>query len=171
MHCCVISVKIPNDMSNRYGRRVIMDLVYPVLDEFGYILPDGDIQDKIKARYSIECTKIVEITMLLTEEEAVKTACIRAEWKPLETTVPLDKKERRALRRLKKRGRESSCHICLEPCKSPTTVDCEHTFCYKCIKKWLGIKRTCPVCSKTINVSKCKRKRRRKRLDKGPLQR
>ena len=159
MHCCTLCVKIPSDMSNLYGRRMVMGIVHPVLDEFGYVMPEGDIQEKIRVRYSIESTKDIEITILLTEEEAVKTACIRAEWKPLETTVPLDKNERRALRRLKKRGRESSCHICLETCKSPTTVDCEHTFSYKCIKKWLGIKRTCPVCSKKINIKKYKRKK------------
>ena len=172
MHCCIINVKIPSDMSPLYGKRTVMGIVYPVLDEFGYVLPEEDLQQKLNSRYS-ECNKTIRVSILLSEEEAVKTACIRAEWKPLETTAPLDRRERKALKRLKKRGSDSSCHICLEKCKSPTTMNCEHTFCYKCIKKWLGIKRSCPVCSKKIeiNVSKCKRKRQQKTRGRSPLSR
>lgn len=166
MHCCIITCKIPLDMPSYYGRQLIRSLVYPTLEEFGYVLPEGDLQEKIDRRYDMEHTKECSFSIFLEDEEAMKTASIRAEWKPLDTTMKLDSDERKALRRMsKKRQREveTDCHICLESCKRPTTIECEHTFCYKCIQKWMGIKRQCPVCDKPINVEKYAHKRRRKR--------
>ena len=165
MHCCIITCKIPEDMSIYYGKQLIKSLVYPTLDEFGYVLPEGDLQQKINTRHE-ECTKGCSFSIFLDDNEAIKTASIRAEWKPLDTTMELDNKERKALRRMsRKRPRSESveaCPICLMDCDRPTTVECEHTFCYTCIRKWMGIKRQCPVCDTKINVEKYMRKKRLK---------
>jgi hypothetical protein len=41
------------------------------------------------------------------------------------------------------------CNICLNNCTSPGTPNgYKHIFCFKCIKLWEKIKRTCPVCRK-----------------------
>ena len=165
MHCCIITCKIPEDMPRYYGKQLMRSLIYPTLEEFGYVLPEGDLQQKINGRYE-DCTKDCSFSIFLEDDEAIKTASIRAEWKPLDTTMELDSNERKALRRMsKKRRRESvetACHICLEPCDRPTTIECEHTFCYSCIRKWMGIKRQCPVCDEPINVEKYVRKKRLK---------
>ena len=98
----------------------------------------------------------------------MKTASIRAEWKPLEPTVELDKSERKALRRMSKRKRkceDKQCPICLDTCEKPTTISCDHTFCYSCIKRWMGIKRNCPVCDKVIDIKKYVRRKRLKLRD------
>ena len=164
MHHCVINCKIPMDMPYHYARHAIRVILFPVLEEFGYVIPEEDLQQRLEKRYG-ECTKAMMISLFLSDEEAIKTASIRAEWKPLETTVALDKSERKALRKMsKKRSRDNTeCHICLDTCKRPITIECDHTFCYECIKKWMGIKRTCPVCDKEINVAKYMREKRQKR--------
>lgn len=170
MHCCVIKCRIPQGMSLYYGKHIIETIVYPTLDEFGYVLPEADIQQKIEEQYD-QCEKQCTIAVFLNDEEAMKTACIRAEWKPLEASNTLNKKEKKALRTMRKRKRsEEPCHICLEDCKKPTTMECEHTFCYKCIEKWMAIKRKCPVCDKDINVSKRERKKRSRRSCRKTLQ-
>ena len=43
--------------------------------------------------------------------------------------------------------RVSKCVICFDQIKSFRGVlDCDHSFCYECIKKWLVRKSTCPIC-------------------------
>lgn len=47
---------------------------------------------------------------------------------------------------------EIICPICLLRCSNPTySKECSHTYCYKCIKKWCKIRRTCPVCRRKIS--------------------
>lgn len=170
MHCCVINCRIPESMSLFYGKHVIQTIVYPTLEEFGYIPPESDIQQKLERRFR-NCTKTCKIAIFLNDDEAMKTASIRAEWKPLEASNTLNPSEKRELRKMRKRTRsEEPCHICLEECKRPTTMECDHTFCYRCIEKWMEIKRQCPVCDKKINVAKCERKKRRKKSCKKTLQ-
>ena len=70
--------------------------VYPTLDEFGYVLPEADIQQKIEEQYD-QCEKQCTIAVFLNDEEAMKTACIRAEWKPLEASNTLNKKEKEGI--------------------------------------------------------------------------
>jgi len=167
MHCCIITCNIPSDMPMHIGRHIMRSHVQPVLEEFGYVLPDDDLQQKLNRIYN-GCTKECSLSVFLTDDEAIKTASVRAEWKPLDTTVALDKTERKALRKMSKRKRSSEshtpeCHICLYTCKTTTTLECDHSFCYKCIKKWCGIKRSCPVCDTEINVAKYMREKRRKK--------
>ena len=51
-----------------------------------------------------------------------------------------------------------TCSICLnglvnnDLCKT----DCEHSFCYECLHKWLEIKQDCPFCRKSIEKFKYK---------------
>lgn len=165
MHCCIISCKIPRDMPSDIGADIIKSFVYPTLNEFGYVLPEPEIQRKINRRFG-DTDKELSISIFLDDGEAMKTASIRAEWKPLETTKSLDSSERKALRRMSRKRRideiTNDCPICMDKCKRPITVECDHTFCYECIKKWMGIKRQCPVCDKSINVSTYVRRKRLK---------
>ena len=84
MHCCIITCKIPQDMSLYTGKHLMRSFIYPTLDEFGYVLPEGDLQEKVNRRYE-DCTKECSLSIFLEDEEAIKTASVRAEWKPLDT--------------------------------------------------------------------------------------
>lgn len=60
-------------------------------------------------------------------------------------------------RSLKNEGKELvddlTCPICLKVYKNKSAVvkseDCDHVFHYKCLKKWLEYKPSCPICRKT----------------------
>lgn len=168
LHCCIIECKFPDTFPYWKCRDRMRDVIMPTLDEFGYILPEPELQKRIKDSCG-EGTLKVSLCIYLSDEEAMKTASIRAEWKPLEPTVELDKTERKALRRMSKRKRSESedkpCPICLDKCEKPTTISCDHTFCYSCIKRWMGIKRNCPVCDEVIDVKKYVRRKRLKLRD------
>ena len=44
------------------------------------------------------------------------------------------------------------CGVCLEPIKIRGKIDCcEHMFCYKCIKKWMGSSNVCPLCKARVS--------------------
>ena len=43
------------------------------------------------------------------------------------------------------------CSICLNLIDKKIILDCEHTFCKKCILKWLCINSNCPMCRGNIN--------------------
>lgn len=166
LHCCVIECKFPDSYPHWKCREIIRDQILPTLHEFGYILPEPELQKRINDSCG-EGNLKVSLCIYLTDEEAMKTASIRAEWKPLESTVVLNKDERKALRRMsrshkRKRSIDVDCSICLDTCENPTTIDCDHTFCYKCIKRWMGIKRNCPVCDTAIDVKKYVRRKRLK---------
>ncbi|XP_025424572.1 postreplication repair E3 ubiquitin-protein ligase RAD18-like [Sipha flava] len=45
------------------------------------------------------------------------------------------------------------CPICNEWLFRATTVNCNHTFCETCIKKWLNINKACPVCRASIQYT------------------
>jgi hypothetical protein len=46
---------------------------------------------------------------------------------------------------------EFDCCICFECRKMGITLDCDHQFCKKCIKKWLTERSSkCPVCRKNV---------------------
>lgn len=42
------------------------------------------------------------------------------------------------------------CSICYSNFKSKTTLNCSHSFCVDCIKKWSEKKNTCPLCRITF---------------------
>lgn len=170
LHCCIVECKFPDNYPHWKCRDSMRDNILPTLHEFGYILPEEELQRRIIETCG-EGNLKVSLCIYLTDEEAIKTASIRAEWKPLEPTVELDSNERKALRKMSRKKRKrnqekSNCHICLDTCVKATTIDCDHTFCYECIKRWLSIKRNCPVCDKDINVKKYVRRKRLKMRDK-----
>ena len=45
---------------------------------------------------------------------------------------------------------ELSCAICLEPLSGPVTLDCQHTFCRKCITRAVAENPHCPLCNSTV---------------------
>ncbi len=44
--------------------------------------------------------------------------------------------------------KEITCSICYTIFKEPFTISCGHTFCKKCITKWLKINEICPICKR-----------------------
>ena len=49
------------------------------------------------------------------------------------------------------------CSICLEKLEKNNSVvilECGHKFHDKCIKNWMKIKKTCPICRKKIKIKK-----------------
>jgi hypothetical protein len=50
---------------------------------------------------------------------------------------------------------ELKCVICRQPLQSPVSLPtCNHTFCKKCIEKWLERAHTCPTC-REVNSNRC----------------
>jgi len=43
------------------------------------------------------------------------------------------------------------CSICNDPFEEPVTTRCDHTFCYKCIEKWINTNNSCPTCRSQIS--------------------
>ena len=57
------------------GKRILRAYIMPVLEEFGYIQPEPDIQKHMVDRVGqVEETKDLCMAFSITEEEAVKTA-------------------------------------------------------------------------------------------------
>lgn len=49
----------------------------------------------------------------------------------------------------KKEHEEEICYICMDHYRMGTrvlTLPCKHTFCRRCVVKWLNENDTCPVC-------------------------
>ena len=46
---------------------------------------------------------------------------------------------------------EFSCCICYNWFVEPTTLQCSHTFCKKCLYDWLGKNHSCPFCRKKLS--------------------
>ena len=168
-HYCKVSCMIPDERPRYFVVDTIESFIYDHLREFK-CLPSKLILDQfIKDCFHPPFSKKMHIMIRLTEEEAIQTASDRSEFKHPEPEE-IKKDEKRALKRISKRKRsestdqpnkkvkESRCPICLEDINSKknVTLECDHEFHYKCIKKWLGIKKTCPTCDHIIdlNVSK-----------------
>jgi hypothetical protein len=148
-------------MSTYRAREMAIAFIEPVLHEFNYIPPDAEIQGQIINFFGtdVSMTKEVNIPVYVSEAQAIKTACVRAEWKPFDITQKLDKKEKKSLKR-QRCDSSTDCAICLYECVDNVRLECEHDFCYKCIKKWLSIKRTCPVCDAKVSFETHKRRKR-----------
>ncbi|XP_060836072.1 E3 ubiquitin-protein ligase LNX-like [Rhopalosiphum padi] len=54
---------------------------------------------------------------------------------------------------IKMMNSDLQCPICNEWLLKATSANCNHTFCDSCIKKWLKIKKTCPVCRTPIQYT------------------
>lgn len=44
------------------------------------------------------------------------------------------------------------CPICMKSICNICTLECSHSFCYKCIEKWIYVKENCPVCRSYISI-------------------
>ena len=60
------------DMPYHYARHAIRVILFPVLEEFGYVIPEEDLQQRLEKRYG-ECTKAMMISLFLSDDEAIKT--------------------------------------------------------------------------------------------------
>lgn len=48
--------------------------------------------------------------------------------------------------------RNTLCSVCLEdPWALPATLPCGHSFCTRCIRRWLDTSRSCPVCRARVS--------------------
>ena len=161
MHCCILKCTFPPYISIYRARDLVLRFIEPILEEFNYVPPDKEVQDYIVKYFGSDCsfTREIKTPMYLSEDQAIKTACVRAEWKPFDSTQKLDKKEKKSLKR-RRCDSSTECAICLYECEDGVRLNCEHDFCYKCIKQWLSIKRTCPVCDADVNFEKRKRRKR-----------
>ncbi|CAH1721118.1 unnamed protein product [Aphis gossypii] len=54
---------------------------------------------------------------------------------------------------IKMMNSDLQCPICNEWLFKATSANCNHTFCETCIKKWLKINKTCPVCRTPIQYT------------------
>ena len=163
MHCCILKCTFPQYISSYRAREMVVDFVEPVLEEFNYLPPEKEVQDYIVKYFGSDCslTKEIKTCMYLSEAQAIKSACVRAEWKPFDSTQKLDKKEKKSLKR-RRCDSSMECAICLYECEDSVRLNCDHDFCYKCIKQWLSIKRKCPVCDADVNFEKHKQRKRLK---------
>lgn len=160
-HYMRLRYKIPATTSSFEATAGIKFFIYDHLEEFKCLPKDESINDFIKTTYKQEeeC-KLLYIMVRLTDEEAVKTACDRSEFK--HSSEKLKKSEKDALKKKRKRGdsessgdrkrKTQSCSICLNAIRKETVLDCGCAFHYTCIKKWMECKKKCPTCLKPVKL-------------------
>lgn len=167
-HYIRLAYKVPEHISVARAMNAIESYIYAQLGEFGCLPRDENVRTHIKSLYHGtrgRCTKL-HLMIRLSDEEAVATAADRSEFKHAEKDE-INASERQELRKISKRKRSDSehevqekkirqsiCHICLDALekKKNVTLECEHLFHYKCIKTWLGYKKTCPVCHHNVDL-------------------
>lgn len=168
-HYIRLAYKVPERINVARAMDTIEAYIYTQLGEFGCLPRDESVLGHIKSRYhasaSERSTKL-HLMIRLTDEEAIATAADRSEFKHADKN-DINVSERQELRKISKRKRSDSehevqekkikqsiCHICLDALekKKNVTLECEHLFHYKCIKTWLGYKKTCPTCHSNVNL-------------------
>ena len=154
MHCCILKCTFQHLSTYRAQCNRIY---WQVLHEFNYVPPDK-IQGQIIKFLEPMCPwQRKWIYLCMYRRQTIKATCVRAEWKPFDVAKAAKKKKS-----LKHKQYDSStdCAICLYECVDNVRLECEHDFCYKCIKKWLSIKRTCPVCDAKVSFETHKQRKR-----------
>lgn len=168
-HYIRLTYQVPAHINVARAMNAIESYIYDQLGEFGCLPRDDNVHEHIQSLYRDDhdkCTKL-HLMIRLTDEEAIATASDRSEFKHAEKD-DINTSERQALRKISKRKRSNSeheggdekrikqsiCHICLEGLekKKNVTLECEHVFHYKCIKTWLGYKKSCPTCHKNVDL-------------------
>lgn len=166
-HYIRLEYKIPVKIYRYEAMDSIERFIYSQLDEFKCLPRDDKVKKHIEDCFgkNEELTKIY-LMIRLTDEQAIKTASDRSEFKHPEP-VKMKKKEKKALRKISKRKRSNSedepvhkkikdcrCPICLEDMdsKKNITLDCDCVFHYVCIKKWFGCKMVCPTCETPVKL-------------------
>ena len=167
-HYIKVSYKVPSEVYRYHAIDIIERYIYSELEEFECLPRDEKVSEFIDSCFGKnDDRKVVYLMVRLTDEQAMKTAADRSEFKHADP-VKIKKEERKALRKMSKRKRSTSegddnvhkkikdcrCAICLEDmnCKRNITLECDCVFHYSCIKKWLGCKKVCPTCGKSIDI-------------------
>lgn len=166
-HYIRLTYKVPLVVYRYQAIDSIETFIYSELDEFQCLPRDEKVNEFIDNCFGKEeHHKDINLMVRLTDEQAMKTAADRSEFKHADP-VKIKKEERKALRKISKRKRSISedepvhkkikdcrCPICLEDIQSKKniTLECDCVFHYVCIKKWLGCKKTCPTCAKSIDI-------------------
>lgn len=164
-HYIFIECKYPREKDKYSVIKHVEQFVYRHLDEFGCLPRDDRLQKYIKREFGKEINGILTFMVQMTDEQAIKTAADRSEYKHPDSNK-INKSEKRALRRVSKRKRSESdetvhkrlkdcrCPICLEDMdtKKNITMECNCVFHYSCIKKALSYKKVCPTCGTTVKI-------------------
>ena len=167
-HYIRLTYKVPTLVYRYHAMDRIERFIYSQLDEFKCLPRDDRVVDYIRELYGKETdNKDIYIMIRMTDEQAMKTAADRSEYKHPEP-VRMKKEEKRALRKMSKRKRSQSedaepvhkkikecrCPICLEDIdsKKNITLECDCVFHYTCIKKWFQLKKVCPTCETPVKL-------------------
>ena len=165
-HYIRLDYDVPSYLRRFQAIDALESYIYGHLDEFGCLPRDDNVNKVIYGKYGPdeEYTNI-HLMIRMSDEEAIKTAGDRSEFKHAAPSK-IDKVEKKALRKMSKRKRSEStdenakklkrcdCLICLDDLSTHkiTTLVCDHTFHYRCISKWMSIRKTCPVCSTIVDI-------------------
>jgi hypothetical protein len=171
-HYIRLTYDVPSFIRRFQAIDLLENYIYDHLEEFGCLPRDENVNKMIRESFSTEAHEKenvhIHLMIRMTDEEAVKTAGDRSEFQHASPT-DMDKSEKRALRKISKRKRAEStdgdsndskkmkrgdCLICLDELgdRKTTTLDCDHIFHYRCIKRWLSIKKVCPVCNTVVDI-------------------
>ena len=171
-HYIRLTYDVPSFIRRFQAIDLLENYIYDHLEEFGCLPRDENVNKMIRESFCSNSStrhekEYVHINLMIrmTDEEAVKTAGDRSEFQHASPT-DMDKSEKRALRKISKRKRAESsegeskkmksddCLICLDELgeRKTTTLDCDHAFHYRCIKRWLSIKKVCPVCNAIVDI-------------------
>lgn len=173
-HYIRLCYKVPEYTRTMEAMDVLEDYIYTHLNEFGCLPRDERVRAHIKNMYrGRPVSNKIYLMIRMTDEEAIATAADRSEYKhPEKDDIKVS--ERKALRKISKRKRsdsdpvkceekkksekkmkQSKCQICLDELdkKKNVTLECEHEFHYKCIKTWLGYKKSCPTCNQSVDLT------------------
>ncbi len=114
MHCCILKCNFPPYISTYRARDLVTGFVEPILHEFNYVPLENEVQKDIIKYFGsdLDYIKEINIPIYINDTQAVKTACIRAEWKTLDITKKLCKKEKKSLKR-QRCDSSTVCAICL----------------------------------------------------------
>lgn len=120
----------------------------------------GIIIDKKKSKYEFRCYTLITM-MAKSQSYLSRRAKIKNENMP---NYPSPKTLKKPLFSTmskyvvaQQNDSEEECTICLDSLEknnSVATLECGHEFHNCCIKDWMKIKKTCPICRKKIKIKK-----------------
>ena len=140
-HYMYLSYRIPKSMHRYEAMDRIESFIYSHLNEFGCLPRDNNINDYILNNFGkYKDLTHLNIMVRLTDDQAIKTASDRSEFKHPEPEK-IDTKAKKSLRKISKRKRSQSedepvnkklkecrCPICLEDMdkKKNITLECDY---------------------------------------------
>jgi len=159
-HYIRLDYDVPSTLHRFEAIDFLETYIYGHLEEFGCLPRDDTVASTVLREFgSDEDYTRIALMVRMTDEEAIKTAGDRSEFHHVAPSG-ICKGQKKALRKMSKRKRSESedmcikkikredCPICLEGLeqRKNVTLNCDHMFHYRCITKWLSIRKTCPVC-------------------------